>query len=41
MLSALPRIAEQYGGVDNTRIKYLATHDQIAAAKLSIYQAGD
>jgi len=37
MLNALPKIAKPYGGLDNVRIKYLATRDQIALAKLEIY----
>jgi hypothetical protein len=38
MLNVLPRIAQVYGGLDNVRVKYLATHDQIADAKLAIYR---
>lgn len=36
MLDNLPQISEQYGGVENVRVKYLATHDQIAQAKFAI-----
>jgi hypothetical protein len=38
MLNVLPMIAKQYGGLPNVRVKHLATHDQIADAKLSIYR---
>lgn len=38
MFNVLPRIAQAYGGLDNVRVKYLATHDQIAVAKLAIYK---
>ncbi len=38
MLNVLPRISQAYGGIDNVRVKYLATHDQIADAKLAIYR---
>ena len=38
MLNVLPRIAQAYGGIDSVRVKYLATHDQIADAKLAIYR---
>lgn len=39
MLNVLPCIAKPYGGVDNVRVKYLGTHDQIANAKLEIYRS--
>jgi hypothetical protein len=38
MLNVLPVIAKPHGGLDNVRVKYLATHDQIAEAKLHIYR---
>ncbi len=36
MLNVLPRLSQEYGGLDNVRVKYLATHEQIADAKLAI-----